>query len=76
MSCLFLFHLLLSLIWSVISAKNSASSRGAFPIEGGQQRALLAKRAVKQRALLAKRAVKTEGALGTFSDEGSQNIFS
>ena len=49
----------ITFLWSVISAKNSASSRGAFPIEGGQQRALLAKKAVKQRALLVKRAVKT-----------------
>ena len=62
------------IIWSVISAKSSALSRGAFPIDGDQQRALFLKRAVKQRALLAKRAVKTEGASRAFSDEGGQNI--
>ena len=55
-------------LWSIISAKNSALSWGAFPIKGAfpkkgsQQRVLLAKRAVKQRVLLVKRAVKTEGA--------------
>ena len=55
-----LHALIANYLWSVISAKNSASSRGAFPKEGGQQRALLAKTAVKQRALLAKTAVKTD----------------
>ena len=54
------------IIWSVISAKNSALSRGAFPMEGGQKRALFLKRAVNKRALLAKRAVKQ----GAFSEEG------
>ena len=56
---------------SIISAKNSVSCRGAFPIEGGQQRALFLKRAVnrgclravKQRALLAKRTVKQRALL-------------
>ena len=74
--CMYCEYSVCICVWSVVSAKNSASSWGAFPIKGGQRRALLAKRVVKQRALLVKRMVKTESALGTFSNEGSQNIFS